>query len=75
MKKMKKISAGLFTHLGAKDKYVSILNTWGSEFDKINVVCGINSNISEYNFNEIVLDVNDSYASSDTDINEDQSDK
>jgi hypothetical protein len=38
---MKDISVALFTQLKSKDKYSSILNTWGSEFDKINIVCGI----------------------------------
>lgn len=58
---MKIISAGLFTQLKSKEKYLSILKTWGSEFDKINVVCGFDNNIINYQLNEVVLDVDDTY--------------
>lgn len=58
---MKDISVGIFTQLKSKDKYSSILNTWGTEFDKINIVCGFDDNIKDYQSNEVVLDVDDTY--------------
>lgn len=58
---MKIISVGIFTQLRSSEKYLSILNTWGSEFDKINIVCGYDDSIKKYLFNEVVLDVDDSY--------------
>jgi hypothetical protein len=57
---MKDISIGIFTQLKSNDKYSSILKTWGTEFDRINVVCGFDSNITNYEL-EVVLDVDDSY--------------
>lgn len=59
--KSKKISIGIFTQLISSDKYLPLINTWGSEFEKINIVCGSDENIKDYKNNEVVLDIDDTY--------------
>lgn len=58
---MKKINIGVYTQLKDRDLYLTLLNTWGKDFDKINIFCGYEEDRNYNPDNVILLDVEDSY--------------